>query len=514
MDTFSPFHARLKGFLIAGACLLVAIFLGYMIGSEDYGQLLLGTVITGVCFLWFFSGRFFWVLTIASSFLGGTFPILRGQFTPFQILMAMGLVKFVVEDLILRRTRIKLPNRYDLFMILGFMTVITIHGIQDRFGMRFLGSTVWGGRHYVNVFVGLAAFFVIRSIPMKPQLWAKFPYVVLAIAGFDLLIAVITTISPNSIYYIYPFYSAVSSSGLQEIIGGGLDVTQRIGAFGNFGFILMTIVLAGVSLRAILHPSNFFRILAAMLATVGVLFSGFRSSVLNTFILLITTGIRDLRAGALALLPAIAVIFFTLSVVNSEVVALPKQIQRSLAFLPGEWDNDMTRDVEGSNDFRRQIWTLWSRQYFPAQPLFGRGFGFQAEWTKRSVYYGDATDHRQMVETGNIHNGFLAALDTFGIIGTIFFVAWNVSLLVRALRVRFDKSGGDYFAYRFLALYLAVSIISYWIGSSSVGTFLPQQFALVGLFLRLREDLKPAESQKRHPAPVSARKFRRELVRV
>ena len=130
-----------------------------------------------------------WVLTIASSFLGGTFPILRGQFTPFQILMAMGLVKFVFEDVILRRTRLKMPSRFDLLMVAGFMAVIMIHGIQDRFGMRFLGSGVWGGRHYVNVFVGLVAFFVIQSIPMKPGLWAKFPYVVLAIAGFDLFIA-------------------------------------------------------------------------------------------------------------------------------------------------------------------------------------------------------------------------------------------------------------------------------------------------------------------------------------
>lgn len=97
----SPFHPQLKGLLIAAACLLLAVYLGYMIGTEDYWPLVLGAVFTGVLVLFFFSGRFFWVLTIASSFLAGTFPILGAAFTPFQLLMAMGLIKFAIEDVIL-----------------------------------------------------------------------------------------------------------------------------------------------------------------------------------------------------------------------------------------------------------------------------------------------------------------------------------------------------------------------------------------------------------------------------
>src|SRR2546426_316123 len=82
----------------------------------------------------------------------------------------------------------------------------------------FLGSSVWGGRNYVNVYVGLAAFFVVQSIPMQPKVWARLPYMVLAVTTFDLIIAIITTIFPSSIYKIYPFYSAVSVAGIEEIL--------------------------------------------------------------------------------------------------------------------------------------------------------------------------------------------------------------------------------------------------------------------------------------------------------
>lgn len=510
----SPFQTQVKAIFVFLVAIGVAVYAGLAIGSEEYLSLLIAAVILLGCWLWFFSGRLFWVLTIASSFLVGTFPILRGQFTPFQLLMAMGLVKFLIEDVVFRRVRLQLPGRFDLLMIAGFMAVITIHAVHDRFGMRFLGSTIWGGRYYVNCFVGLAAFFVIQSIPTKLDLWGKFPYAVLGVATFDLFIATLTTLLPASIYIIYPFYSAVSVSSLQDVIGDAVDITGRIAAFGNFGVFLLTVILARTSLRSILHPSNVGRIFGVLIGSVSVLLSGFRSAVLNAFLLVVLAGIRDLRAAALTLLPIIAAAFFCLSAINSEVVRLPKQIQRGLAFLPGNWDSDMASDAKASNEFRFEVWNLWWHQYFPQKPILGRGFGFNGEWTKRSIYYGNSPDHRQMVETGNIHNGFLAGLDTFGIVGTLFFVTWNIALLTRALQVPFSREGGAHFALRFIALCLAVQILSYWIGAANVGSFLPQEFALAGVFLRLRASVKAAEVPRRQVTTARELTGKRQLARA
>ncbi|MGH8094368.1 MAG: hypothetical protein ACREIF_12990, partial [Chthoniobacterales bacterium] len=450
-----------------------------------YGSLILGLpVILGAIF-WFGSGRFFWVVTIASSFLGGTFPLLGGSFTPFQVLMMMGIAKYVLEDLVMRRSSHLQVARIDVLLIAGFMTVLTVHGIGDRFGMRFLGSSVWGGRNYVNVYVGLAAFLVVQSIPMKPALWNKLPYIVLGVITFDLAVAIVTTLFPISIYFIYPFYSAVSTGALQEIVTGTAEITGRIGTFGNFGFILIVILLASISLRRLFHPSELFRLIVLGIGSLGVLYSGFRSAVLNTILAVTVAGIRDLKFGVLAIVPMVAVFLIGLSFVN-EIVPLPKQVQRGLTFLPGDWDKEMALDAAASDDFRKQAWSLWYRKYFPKHPVLGRGFGFQSDWTERSSDVGRGTDFDQLVETGNVHNGFLATLDTLGILGAIFFIAWNIRLLIETFGVRFDGDAETGFARRFLAIYLAVMILSYWIGASSVGSFLPQEFALAGVFLRLQ----------------------------
>jgi hypothetical protein len=499
---------QLKTALLSVGGLLLAVYIGASIGSNNYLPVLIGGLVAAALVVWFPTGPFFWVLVIASSFLRGTFPILGGAFTPFQILMLMGVTKFIVEDVILRRTaKLNVP-RFDMLMIIGFMSVLTLHALHDRFGMRFLGSSVWGGHNYVDVFVGLAAFFVVQSIPVKPKAWAILPYVVLAVATFDLLIAAITTIAPSTIYKIYPFYSAVSTLGIEEIVTGESDVTGRIGAFGSFGFILITVILASTSLRQILNPKNGVRLIFLFGGLVAVLFSGFRSALVNVLTAFVAAGIRDLRSGVFALLPLIALFLFGLSVVNSQFVHLPKQVQRALSFVPGTWDAEMAHDAAGSNEFRREAWGLWIHGYFPAHPLLGRGFGFRREWVQPSVYNPRAVDYRQTVETGNLHNGLFAALDAFGLVGTVFFVVWVLRMLVRSLLISFRRGGSDATAFRFVALYLAVWIITYWFGAQTVGSFLPVQFALGGVFLRLQRerssDLRAEQTDTKVPPPVAS----------
>jgi hypothetical protein len=490
----------LKPLLIAAFGLLLAVLIGSLIGTSDYRSLLLGALaIFGVAF-WFGSGQWFWPITIASSYLGGTFPVLGGSFTPFHILMGIGVAKFFVEDVIMRRTPWAKGDRMQLLMIVGFMGILTLHGIHDRFGMRYLGSTVWGGRNYVSVYVGLIAFFVTQSVSVKSKLWNKLPYLVLAVTGFDLMIAIVTTVFPSSIYRIYPFYSAVGTAGVVELLTGQEDVTGRIGSFGNFGCVLVAIVFAAISVRQLFNLPNLFRIVVVALGFLAVLYSGFRSSVANLFATFFAAGIRDLRWGFLAVLPLMAALLFGLSAVNSSVVRLPKQIQRSLTFMPGDWDRAMEHDATASNEFRQTIWKLWWNEYFPKRPLLGRGFGFQSEWTKPSIYQG--TDYNQTIEVGNIHNGLFACLDAVGIIGTIFFIAWNVQLLFRTFRVSFDRAIPEGFALRFMGLQLAASIICYWFGATTLGSFLPGQFALAGVFLKLHRTARVKPVAVPLPQPI------------
>src|SRR5207253_4751529 len=165
-----------------------------------------------------------------------------------------------------------------------------------------------------------------------------------------------------------------------------------------------------------------------------------------------------------------------------------------------------------STDFRLKTWDLWMHDYFPERPWLGRGFGFKREWAKPPAYNPKATDYRQNVEVQNIHNGLFAAVDTFGIIGTIFFVIWNLRILARTFRVSFQGNDARGMTLRFLALYLAVWIGSYWWGALHVGMFLPQEFALAGVLLRLQEVMALAPTRTGAAIAKAEQGLREELA--
>ncbi len=181
--------------------------------------------------------------------------------------------------------------------------------------------------------------------------------------------------------------------------------------------------------------------------------------------------------------------------------------------MPGKWDAEMAQNAAASNDYRLKVWTLWAHQYFPAHPWLGRGFGFKSEWSKPSTYKPTAIDYLQEVEVGNTHNGLFATLDTFGIVGTTFFVIWNLRILARTFRISFRRADATGMALRFLALYIAMWTISYWVGALNVGSFLPRQFALAGVFLRLQQTMD-SDSVRSGPADAKIRgdAVRQELV--
>lgn len=490
---------KLKPLLIGFVGLLLAVVFGVFTGSSDFQPLVLILLAAVGAYIWFGTGQWFWPIAIASSYLGGTFPVLGGSFTPFQILMGIGVAKFLVEEVILQRKSFAKVDRPLLAAMLGFMIIITAHGIHDRFGMRFLGSSVWGGRNYVNVYVGLVAFFVIQSVSVNSKLWNKLPYLVLAVTSFDLFIAAITTVAPSLIYKIYPFYSAVGVGGIADLTTGQDDITGRIGSFGNFGNILVAIVLCTIPISRVLTLNNLSRAAMFIFGSLCVLYSGFRSAVIALLFAVISAGYRDLRMGVLLLFPLIAASLFGLSALNSTVVHLPKQVQRGLTFIPGDWDQDQLRDAQASNDFRGTVWALWWKEYFPKQPLLGRGFGFRSEWAEAGTSANREDFYQMMVETGNIHNGLFAAIDAVGLVGTVFFIWWTVILLWRVLHASFDKTNEAGFAMRFIALQLAVAILSFWFGAVTLGTFLPGAFAAAGLFLRLRgpDEIKPKIAPER-----------------
>jgi O-antigen ligase len=375
------------------------------------------------------------------------------------------------------------------------MLILLFHAIHDRLGLMILGSSIWGGRFYIWCLFGFVAYLVQGSQPIDDKAWGKLPTIILYMLLIDLGFAVVTALVPSLVEIIAPIYSGISLVGYQnEAIGVEEDTTGRIGAFGDFGMGILLLVLARYRISDIWRPDRFVPFMGILFGVVGVFAGGFRSGIANMLLLFVTASIRDLKNRAFLFI-AIAVIGLMFLPVVNNMIPLPKQVQRGLVFLPGNWDPDMVQDADASNQFRINIWTAFLKYFFPEHPWIGRGFGFDPSIIGYQNYNsnkGDMNWDITCVATGSLHNGFFSVVDSVGVIGTFFFVAWHIVLIRRVFNYlyREDKQTSNP-AIRYLALYLFLMFFSYWMGALSIGSYLVKQFVIVAAFnsllLRQRE---------------------------
>jgi len=487
---------RIWGVLIAG--LIVAIWIGQQ--TADNPLYIPVYLVAGALFLilWILPDDWFWLMCAASLFFTGNFNFLPADLRPYEILAIVGVGRFILHHVILKHEGLKSGPKFELYLILGFMSVIVLHGLKTRFGMKILGSPVWGGRPYVSAILSLLVYFILQTMPMDLKKWRWLPIVVFIPALFDLFTGLLTHYVPSTINLIYHFYSAVNISGIE-----GVDVTERIGALASFGSPLVLCVLAYISLRRLFIPKTWP---AAVLLVVGFalcLQGGYRSSVLNVALIIAAASLRDFKLWAWVPFGLFVVFMFGLAVLHSnEVITLPLQVQRGLVFLPGKWDTEMQDNADGSNKFRFDIWDRWSERYFANEPFFGRGFGFDQSKLNKSEEYNIGDTYEAGMDnftlTQNLHNGFLSSIDSIGIIGCLFFITWVMTTLARVVLVllrRDTNRQGP--ALRWLTVYLFMWSLSFWAGSLQFATFLPTQMVLAGLLVRLWQEYEH-EAKRSH----------------
>lgn len=155
-----------------------------------------------------------------------------------------------------------------------------------------------------------------------------------------------------------------------------------------------------------------------------------------------------------------------LAVVNI-VHPLPPNIQRSLTFLPGTWEERYKVDAKGSSDWRFEIWreALLTDRWIHNKWL-GDGLGFSAaEFTAqmnnrqgtRSGISGFDFHRETILANGDYHSGPVSTIRVIGYIGLIFFLLAQIRLAVHAHHQIIRCRGTEWLP---LALFVGIPLIS------------------------------------------------------
>ena len=178
------------------------------------------------------------------------------------------------------------------------------------------------------------------------------------------------------------------------------------------------------------RPNRWWVALLGIGCCLLVVMGGFRSG-LSNFVLMVFAALWcHYSWRALTLLPPVVfVIFLTTAVQDSHLIKVPLAAQRSLAFLPGDWDPEVTGSTLSSNEFRQKIQQVYINEDLRKSPLLGNGFSYNSDEFQKMNYLAKTQDTvdgyyatKIFVVGKMFHTGWISVYDSVGLIGSAAFI--------------------------------------------------------------------------------------------
>jgi hypothetical protein len=403
--------------------LAMAVFMGSAVGSQDLQKviMILGAGMGVATFL--ILGKNYWMLIPFS--LGAAFPALPvgGRSVEFAELAIIGCSLFFALRVASRKEKLQIFRTVNLPILL-FMAWVGMVFVFNPVGLAMLGSQSGGARFYIKLALAFVAFIIMssREYTEKDMRW---------IFGFLIFGACF------SLVYGFAEYA---------IAGPRVDPTTGLVADE---FYTWHQLLAGPPLTIVFlifarwKPGDIFSLQRAGLlliyglCVIMVLLSGKRMALLAVFLAPLVSAIMYRQTIALIASLALAIVALGgLVAGQGEYFRLPLGVQRTLSWLPGDWDPEFKYMEGGRDDFREDL-RRYAMNNIKADPWIGKGFAVNVAETISAVSVTGMGDLSTiaMALGRSWHNTWLGYAADFGIPLSVMQGILYLSVLVLSAKV-------------------------------------------------------------------------------
>lgn len=452
----------IQGFSILIIGTFLAIWLGVSIVTNQI-ETILQVVVAVILITSLFLGRKIWLLI---PFMAALNIQLRIPGQPDSLLL--GQVLFLGFSTLLLLMR-KLPFQFywTELEFWGFILTFLIFQVYVRnpVGVNLFGGDTVGGKPYATYFIGMASAMILAGliVPSNQLKWI----LRLSIVGglLSTFLAIIGNFFPAVGFYIGGYVSSddrgINNSAEMVDTGASTRVDFLVQIAENLSLWISSFISP---LKACVRPLWAFLV---SLAFICAMMGGYRNGVMIvgvTFIIGIAyrSGLSGFMLSMFGAIGAIALI----AAVNL-LYPLPPNIQRSLTFLPGTWEQRYIDDAKSSSEWRFVIWreALLTDKWIQNKWL-GDGLGFTAaefaaqqniRQGARVGLSGLDAQRENIMASGDYHSGPVSTIRTIGYIGLIIFTIAQIRLAIHAHRQILRSRGTEWYP---LALLMGIPLIS------------------------------------------------------
>jgi hypothetical protein len=484
--------------IVLAAGLLMAVYFGISVGQGDFSKVYVMLLMTvGIPMLLIIGGNY-WVL-LPFAFVSGLPAVPLGprsvELGELWVVISFGMM--MMRLAILDHKLVIFRKEMIGMVLFGGLTFFIFY--LNPVGFALIRSSSFGARFYLKIGLAMVAFYILlnQRIEEKHCKWIV----------MTLLVGGVTT----TVWGCYSLYM-----NMQESMA--MDPTASADGFytwhQNLRFAPMVIILyvfCRYRLSDLFTQQKYGWLFLLPICYVIVLLSGKREA-LATVVLIpfITAFLRGnwrfiFGWGAVA-----AVLVAILVVGQGQLFHLPKQAQRALAFLPGDWDREVTANVTG--DFRKTLNKMAARRILE-RPWLGQGYqvtGARVSRTEAEISSGDHFMAYMMAQGSQWHNLWLGIGADFGMIAVCIVALILLQALLCARWVMKRTTMGSYMntLAMMMFIYVLMVIAFSWVnGHSSYSIWiLSWKF---GLVLGIKYTLQAAERASKEPAKEPTPAMRR-----
>lgn len=449
--------------------LLVAVLLGSAVGSSDLRFIVAVLTLIPLSIVLINLKTHIWVLIPIGWYLSGRLPFLPLPFTVRDMCMLLPIFAFTLFfalRIVPWKRKIRL---LDVLILINLAYLASVYA-RNPVGAWAFQSQMVGGRPYFEALMAFGAFIILSRAQLTPFIARIFPWFYLipaaALAGLEVL----TRLVPQVAQPIASLYTGLhGQSSLSSVFGEEARLGQtRFTAMKEVG-VLGVLALSArhnpLKLISPLHPL----LVMLLAASFGAIFlSGYRSAFLFAiFTLLLSTLLRDRLRDVWVGLGVMTLAIVALISVQGTFVELPRTVQRTLSWLPGDWSDDARRDAEASTEWRYEMvaWA-WNDNRIIKDKIWGQGFGISIEdmniiagammsGQQGGMFIG-GSDRENFMLTGSFHNGPVSTIRYVGIVGFLLFYPLLCYMAVIAWRLCQRARDTAVFP---LALFIAIPVI-------------------------------------------------------
>jgi hypothetical protein len=409
----------------------------YLVGATLSGNLVPILVLAAICLLIFMFGigrDKLCLLPLLGTFIPGKLTFLPFQLGFSDICAIALLVYYLITYTALQRRSMHIGPLVFFIPIVAFAAIILSH--EPSFGLRSLGTGQEGGR--VAILIQVAAFAYICGVSVDsipPRFLNRFPLYCVAGTLLASIPFFITTIKPGLAPYFYLVTDYINKSAyMSDVLNSGNIVEN--GGQAVSGITIAAFLLSYYPITTWWRPGRWW-VPALMLLAFGlVLIGGYRNYLVTFAVTAIVATWCHYSWRSLFFAPFFLLAAALLGSMNdSHFIHLPIPAQRTLSFLPGNWDPEVIESAKGSNEFRNRIIDVYRTEYAHKSPLLGNGTSYDSEEFARLNFLmethetSDGYYQSKAFITGKMfHNGWISVYDSVGVIGFGCFATLGLSL--------------------------------------------------------------------------------------